>query len=49
MAIEMMAAAQGYLAQLGPIKASAFDWDEVERNPGVLLQGRRPPKRGPGE
>ena len=23
--------------------------DEVERNPGVLLQGRRPPKRGPGE
>jgi phospholipid/cholesterol/gamma-HCH transport system substrate-binding protein len=23
--------------------------DEVERNPGVLLQGRRPIKRGPGE
>jgi hypothetical protein len=23
--------------------------DEVERNPGVLLQGRRPPRRGPGE
>jgi phospholipid/cholesterol/gamma-HCH transport system substrate-binding protein len=23
--------------------------DEVERNPGVLLQGRRPTKRGPGE
>jgi phospholipid/cholesterol/gamma-HCH transport system substrate-binding protein len=23
--------------------------DEVERNPGVLLQGRRPAKRGPGE
>jgi phospholipid/cholesterol/gamma-HCH transport system substrate-binding protein len=23
--------------------------DEVERNPGVLLSGRRPAKRGPGE
>ncbi|MDX1251688.1 MAG: chorismate synthase [Gammaproteobacteria bacterium] len=24
---------RGYLAQLGPIKAEAFDWAEVERNP----------------
>ncbi len=24
---------RGYLAQLGPIRAEAFDWDEVERNP----------------
>ncbi len=24
---------RGYLAQLGPIKAEAFDWDEVEKNP----------------
>lgn len=24
---------RGYLAQLGPIKAEALDWDEVERNP----------------
>ncbi len=24
---------RGYLAQLGPIKAEAFDWDEVEQNP----------------
>ena len=24
---------RGYLAQLGPIRAQAFDWDEVERNP----------------
>ena len=24
---------RGYLAQLGPIKAEAFDWDEVENNP----------------
>ena len=24
---------RGYLAQLGPIRPSAFDWDEVERNP----------------
>lgn len=24
---------RGYLAQLGPIKAEQFDWDEVERNP----------------
>ena len=24
---------RGYLAQLGPIKCQAFDWDEVERNP----------------
>ena len=24
---------RGYLAQLGPIKCEAFDWDEVERNP----------------
>jgi len=24
---------RGYLAQLGPIKAEAFDWDEVGRNP----------------
>jgi chorismate synthase len=24
---------RGYLAQLGPIRAAAFDWDEVERNP----------------
>jgi chorismate synthase len=24
---------RGYLAQLGPIRAEAFDWSEVERNP----------------
>ena len=24
---------RGYLAQLGPIRAEQFDWDEVERNP----------------
>jgi chorismate synthase len=24
---------RGYLAQLGPIRAEAFDWEEVERNP----------------
>jgi chorismate synthase len=24
---------RGYLAQLGPIKAESFDWDQVERNP----------------
>ena len=24
---------RGYLAQLGPIRAEAFDWDEVARNP----------------
>ncbi len=24
---------RGYLAELGPIKAEAFDWDEVENNP----------------
>jgi chorismate synthase len=24
---------RGYLAQLGPIAAEAFDWDQVERNP----------------
>ena len=24
---------RGYLAQLGPLKAANFDWDEVERNP----------------
>lgn len=24
---------RGYLSQLGPIKAEAFDWDEVENNP----------------
>ena len=24
---------RGYLAQLGPIRAEAFDWDEVENNP----------------
>jgi len=24
---------KGYMAQLGPIKADAFDWDEVEKNP----------------
>lgn len=24
---------RGYLAQLGPIKAEAFDWNEVEKNP----------------
>jgi chorismate synthase len=24
---------RGYLSQLGPIRAEAFDWDEVERNP----------------
>ncbi len=24
---------RGYLAQLGPIRAEALDWDEVERNP----------------
>jgi chorismate synthase len=24
---------RGYLAQLGPIRAEAFDWDQVERNP----------------
>jgi chorismate synthase len=24
---------RGYLAQIGPIKAEAFDWDEVENNP----------------
>ncbi|MDE2089087.1 MAG: chorismate synthase [Gammaproteobacteria bacterium] len=24
---------RGYLAQLGPIRHEAFDWDEVERNP----------------
>ena len=24
---------RGYLAQLGPIRPAAFDWDEVERNP----------------
>ena len=24
---------RGYLAQLGPIKAEAFDWDQVEQNP----------------
>jgi chorismate synthase len=24
---------RGYLAQLGPIKSEAFDWDEVDRNP----------------
>ena len=24
---------RGYLAQLGPVRAAAFDWDEVERNP----------------
>ena len=24
---------RGYLAQLGPLRAQAFDWDEVERNP----------------
>ena len=24
---------RGYLAQLGPLKARDFDWDEVERNP----------------
>lgn len=24
---------RGYLSQLGPIKISQFDWDEVERNP----------------
>ncbi len=24
---------RGYLAQLGPIRAKAFDWDEVDRNP----------------
>jgi chorismate synthase len=24
---------RGYLAQLGPIRAERFDWDEVERNP----------------
>lgn len=24
---------RGYLAQLGPIRPEAFDWDEVERNP----------------
>ena len=24
---------RGHLAQLGPIRPSAFDWDEVERNP----------------
>ena len=24
---------RGYLAQLGPIRPTAFDWDEVERNP----------------
>ncbi len=24
---------RGYLAQLGPIRAEAFDWDEVQRNP----------------
>ncbi len=26
-------AIQGYLAQLGPIRAERLDWDEVERNP----------------
>lgn len=24
---------RGYMAQLGPIKAESFDWDEVQRNP----------------
>lgn len=24
---------RGYLAQLGPLRAKGFDWDEVERNP----------------
>ncbi|HBS27016.1 MAG TPA: chorismate synthase [Gammaproteobacteria bacterium] len=24
---------RGYLAELGPVKAEAFDWDEVENNP----------------
>nr|MBS0019274.1 chorismate synthase [Gammaproteobacteria bacterium] len=24
---------RGYLAQLGPLRANGFDWDEVERNP----------------
>jgi chorismate synthase len=24
---------RGYLAQLGPLRPSAFDWDEVDRNP----------------
>jgi chorismate synthase len=24
---------RGFLAQLGPLRAQAFDWDEVERNP----------------
>ena len=24
---------RGYLAQLGPLRPAAFDWDEVERNP----------------
>lgn len=24
---------RGYLAELGPIKAEAFDWDEIENNP----------------
>ena len=24
---------RGYLAQLGPLRPTAFDWDEVERNP----------------
>jgi len=24
---------RGYLSQLGPIRASSFDWDQVERNP----------------
>ena len=26
-------AVRGYLAQLGPLRPAAFDWDEVERNP----------------
>jgi chorismate synthase len=26
-------AVRGYLAQLGPIRAQGFDWDEVDRNP----------------
>ncbi len=35
---------RGYLAQLGPIRPEAFDWDEVERNPFFCPDAAAVPK-----
>ncbi|MGI9304860.1 MAG: chorismate synthase [Gammaproteobacteria bacterium] len=35
---------RGYLAQLGPIKAAQFDWDEVENNPFFCPDAARVPE-----